>query len=81
MTDWKYFVIAWLPPDAPEPFPMSSVVSSNSQRRRIYASQPMSQLDAMLLRWRVASAHPCLIATEVVYSPVDDPFQVGTNWQ
>ena len=79
MTDWSYFVLASLPVDAGEdlPFPISSLVLSTGGSRRIYASQAMSQLDAILLRWRVATDYHCLVEAEVVYSPVDDPFQTG----
>jgi hypothetical protein len=78
-TDWAYFVIATLHVDMakPSPFAISAAVMSTGRLHRNYASNPMTRSDAMLMRWRTASMHRCEIATEVVYSPVDDPFQTG----
>jgi hypothetical protein len=50
MTEWAYFVVAWLPGGIAEPFPITSMVLSTSGKDRIYASLPMTQLDAMLMR-------------------------------
>jgi hypothetical protein len=79
MTDFAYFVIAWLPPNSVQPFLISSVLLSTGGKHRIYASLPMSQVGAMLIRWRVAAVHQCLVHTEVVFAPVDDPFGIGAS--
>lgn len=77
MTEWTYFALAWLPATAAPPFAISSTMIGDGWNHRIFASRPMTQLEAQLLRWRVASSHQCIARTEVVYSPVDDPFQSG----
>jgi hypothetical protein len=79
MTDWAYFVIATLHVDVakPSPFAISAAVMGTERLHRIYASNPMTRSDAMLMRWRMASVHRCEITTKVVYSPIDDPFQLG----
>ncbi len=78
-TDWAYFVVAWLHADAAQalPFAISAAVTRSARTYRVYASEPMTRLDARLMRWRMASVQQCAIATDVVYGPVDDPFQTG----
>lgn len=77
MTKWTYFALVQLPPTAAPPFAISSTAIGDGRNHRIFASRPMTQLEAQLLRWRIASTHQCIARAEVVYSPVDDPFQTG----
>ncbi len=79
MTDWAFFVIAKLHVHLaqPSPFSISAAVMNVERSHRIYASRPMTRLDAMLMRWRVASVHQCTVATDVIFGLVEDPLQTG----
>jgi hypothetical protein len=79
VTEWAYFVLAWLPVCVPDPFEASATIMSEDWSDRIIASKPSSCLDAQLLRWRIAASCQCMVFLEVVHSPIDDPFQAGLD--